>query len=153
MRWIFALLKRVKCFGRDERGQDLLEWTASLAVFLMLCGAIAMYFWVWWNQTAAAGAVHDGTYYAAIRGGSVAEGVARSKDMLQAAVGQFSKQYKIQFLSDPRKSVSGSVKTKKTFVVPFIGSLPYTIQAHSFQRLEQFYGGPIGKRGADFWWW
>ncbi len=145
--------KGVARFLQDQRGQDLIEWSASLAVFLVLCGAIAMYFWVWWNQTAAAGAVHDGTYLAAIRGGSAAEGAARSKDMLNAAVGKFSNQYQIQFQSDPRKSVSGSVKTKKTFVIPFIGNLPYTIQAHSFQRLERFYGGPVGKRGASFWWW
>ncbi len=150
MKSLMTCLNRLR---QDNRGQDLIEWTASLAVFLMLCGAIAMYFWIWWNQTAAAGAVHDGTYLAAVRGGSAAEGVARSNDMLKAAVGQFSKQYTIQFLSDPRKSVSGSVKTKKTFVVPFIGNLPYTIRAHSFQRLERFYGGPVGKRSADFWWW
>lgn len=146
-------LKRLDRFRNDNRGQDLIEWTASLAVFLMLCGAIAMYFWVWWNQTAAAGAVHDGTYLTAIRGGSAADGAARSKYMLNAAVGQFANEYKIQFVTDPRKSVRGDVKTNKTFVLPFIGALPYTIRAHSFQRLERFYGGPVGKRGADFWWW
>lgn len=149
----FLLLGRFKRLVRDNRGQDLIEWTASLAVFLMLCGAIAMYFWVWWNQAAAAGAVHDGTYLAAIRGGSAAEGAARSHDMLEAAVGKFANEYKIQFITSSSKSVRGDVKTNKTFVIPFIGNLPYTIRAHSFQRLERFYGGPVGKRSANFWWW
>jgi hypothetical protein len=112
-----------------------------------------MYFWVWWNQIAAAGAVHDGTYLAAIQGGSAAEGVARSQDILRAAVGQFSDKYRIEFVTDPRKSISGSVRTSRTFVVPFIGSLPLKIRAHSFQRLEHFYGGPVGKRDSDVWWW
>lgn len=153
MRTRFRIQKTVKRFLQDQRGQDLIEWSASLGVFLVLCGAIAMYFWVWWNQTAAAGAVHDGTYWAAIRGGSAAQGAARSREMLNAAVGQFSNQYQIQFQSDPRKSVSGSLKTHKMFVIPFVGNLPYTIQAHSFQRLERFYGGPVGPRGAPLWWW
>ena len=153
MQKIFLFLKRSTDFRKDNRGQDLIEWTASLAVFLLLCGAIAMYFWVWWNQAAAAGAVHDGTYLAAIRGGSAADGTARSYEMLRSAVGQFANQYQIQFVNDPRKSVRGDVKTNKTFVIPFVGNLPYTIRAHSFQRLERFYGGPVGKRDADFWWW
>jgi hypothetical protein len=148
--FLLASFKRLVC---DHRGQDLIEWTASLAVFLMLCGAIAMYFWVWWNQAAAAGAVHDGTYLAAIRGGSAVEGVARSQEMLESAVGQFANEYKIQFISNSLKSVRGDVETNKTFVIPFIGNLPYTIRAHSFQRLERFYGGPVGKRTANFWWW
>lgn len=153
MRNVLRIRKAVARFLQDQRGQDLIEWSASLAVFLVLCGAIAMYFWVWWNQTAAAGAVHDGTYLAAIKGGSAAEGAVRTQEMLNAAVGKFSKQYQVQFQNDLRKSVIGAVKTKKTFVIPFVGNLPYTIQAHSFQRLERFYGGPIGKRGASFWWW
>lgn len=153
MRTVSRFKQIGKHFWQDQRGQDLIEWSASLVVFLVLCGAIAMYFWVWWNQTAAAGAVHDGTYWAAIRGGSAAQGAARSIQMLDAAVGQFAQQYQIQFQSDPRKSVSGAVKTNKTFVIPFVGNLPYTIQAHSFQRLERFYGGPVGPRGAPSWWW
>lgn len=153
MQKVLQFLKRLGDFRADNRGQDLIEWTASLAVFLILCGAIALYFWVWWNQVAAAGAVHDGTYLAAIRGGSAADGAARSEEILRAAVGQFASQYQIQFVNDPRKSVRGNVKTKKTFVIPFVGNLPYTVRAHSFQRLERFYGGPVGKRGADFWWW
>ena len=59
----------IRSFLTDERGQDLVEWTVGLPVFLILCAGIVFYAWMWWNQVAAAAAIHDGTYLAAIRGG------------------------------------------------------------------------------------
>jgi hypothetical protein len=38
--------------------------------------------------------------------------------------------------------VSGSVRNSSLFSLPYLGALPLNIQAQSFQRLEQFYGGP-----------
>ncbi len=128
---------------RDDRGQDLVEWTVGLPVFLILCAGIVFYAWMWWNQVAAAAAVHDGTYLAAMRGGDVGAGYARTQRMLQSAVGGFASSYSISISTDTsRRSVSGSVRNSRLFTLPYLGALPLNIQAQSFQRLEQFYGGP-----------
>ncbi|MBI3913115.1 MAG: pilus assembly protein [Chloroflexi bacterium] len=133
----------VRQFLDDERGEDLVEWTVGLPVFLVLCAGIAFYAWLWWNQVSAAAAVHDGTYFAAIRGGSIAEGQTRTMRMLQASVGSFSHRYETRFgASAAERSVIGIVRSPNLFNVPFIGPLTMRIQASSFQRQEQFYGGP-----------
>ncbi len=130
-------------WARDERGQDLVEWTVGLPVFLILCTGIVFYAWMWWNQVVAAAAVHDGTYLAAWRGGDVSAGYARTERMLQSAVGNFADAYNISIGADVgRRSVSGSVRNSRLFTLPYLGALPLNIQAQSFQRLEQFYGGP-----------
>ena len=134
---------RISQFARDERGQDLVEWTVGLPVFMILCAGIVFYAWMWWNQVAAAAAVHDGTYLAAMRGGDTGAGYARTQRMLQSAVGGFASSYSIALGADTsRRSVSGSVRNNSLFSLPYLGALPLNIQAQSFQRLEQFYGGP-----------
>ena len=128
---------------RDERGQDLVEWTVGLPVFLILCAGIVFYAWMWWNHVAAAAAVHDGTYLAAMSGGDTGAGYARTQRMLRSAVGGFASSYSISIGADTsRRSVSGSVRNSSLFSLPYLGALPLNIQAQSFQRLEQFYGGP-----------
>jgi hypothetical protein len=127
----------------DDRGQDLVEWTVGLPVFLILCAGIVFYAWVWWNQVAAAAAVHDGTYLAAMRGGDIRAGYARTQQMLRSAVGGLASSYSISIGADVgRRSVNGSVRNNRLFTLPYLGALPLNIQARSFQRLEQFYGGP-----------
>ena len=134
---------RLSQFVRDERGQDLVEWTVGLPVFMILCAGIVFYAWMWWNQVAAAAAVHDGTYLAAMRGGDVGAGYARTQRMLRSAVGGFASSYSVSIGADAsRRSVSGSVRNSSLFSLPYLGALPLNIQAQSFQRLEQFYGGP-----------
>lgn len=135
-------------FHCDERGQDLVEWTVGLPVFMILCAGIVFYAWMWWNQVAAAAAVHDGTYLAAMRGGDTGAGYVRTQRMLRSAVGGFANSYSVSIGADAsRRSVSGSVRNSSLFSLPYLGALPLNIQAQSFQRLEQFYGGP--PRG---WW-
>ena len=133
----------IRSFFADERGQDLVEWTVGLPIFLILCAGIVFYAWMWWNQVVAAAAVHDGTYLAAIRGGDPGAGYARTQRMLRSAVGGFASSYTITIGADAsRRSVAGSVRNGSLFSLPFLGALPLNIQAQSFQRLEQFYGGP-----------
>jgi len=133
----------IRSFLADERGQDLVEWTVGLPIFLILCAGIVFYAWMWWNQVAAAAAVHDGTYLAAIRGGDAGAGYARAQQMLRSAVGGFAGSYTITIGEDAsRRSVAGSVRNSSLFSLPFLGALLLNIQAQSFQRLEQFYGGP-----------
>ncbi len=132
----------------DELGQDLVEWTVGLPVFMILCAGAVFYAWIWWNQVVAAAAVHDGTYLAAMRGGDPGAGYARTQRLLQSAVGGFASSYSVSIGADAsHRSVSGSVRNNSLFSLPYLGSLPLNIQAKSFQRLEQFYGGP--PRG---WW-
>jgi len=127
----------------DDRGQDLVEWTVGLPVFLILCAGIVFYAWMWWNQVAAAAAVHDGTYLAAMRGGDVGAGYARIQRILRSSVGTAANGYTISIGVDAgRRSVSGSVRNDHVFTLPFLGPLPLNIRAGSFQRLERFYGGP-----------
>ncbi len=152
-RKVNGIWRQLKRFHADRRGQDLLEWTLGLPVFMVLCAGIAFFFWLWWNQVSAAAAVHDATYLAAVKGGDVSAGLALANEMLGAAVGAFHKQYSISLAYDPRKSVSGQVTAKKLFHLPFLGPLPFTAEGHSFQRLENFYGGPPGHVGAPSWWW
>ncbi len=127
----------------DGRGQDLLEWTVGLPVFLILCAGIVFYAWMWWNQVVAAAAVHDGTYLAAMRGGDTGAGYARIERMLRSAVGASADAYTLSIGADAsRRSVTGSVRNYSLFRLPYLGTLPLNVQAQSFQRLEQFYGGP-----------
>ncbi len=138
-----AVVCHLAIWHRDECGQDLVEWTVGLPVFLILCAGIVFYAWMWWNQVAAAAAVHDGTYLAAMRGGNTGAGYARTQRMLQSAVGGFASSYAVSIGADAnRRSVIGSVQNNRLFQLPFLGALPLNIRAQSFQRLEQFYGGP-----------
>jgi hypothetical protein len=139
----FGSLKRLKRFHHDECGQDLVEWTVGLPVFMIMCAGIAFYAWMWWNQVTAAAAVHDGTYLAAMRGGGAGAGRTRTQQMLRSAVGNFANSYSITMApSAAQRSVVGSVRNQSLFRLPFLGALPLNIQAQSFQRQEQFYGGP-----------
>ncbi len=138
-----SLVRWLTRFGQEEDGQDLVEWTVGLPVFLILCAGIVFYAWMWWNQVAAAAAVHDGVYLAAMRGGDTSAGYARAQRMLRSSVGSFAGSYSISIGSDAgRRSVLGSIRNDSVFQLPFIGALPLHIQAQSFQRQEQFYGGP-----------
>jgi TadE-like protein len=140
---ISRLRAAMQRWQRDERGQDLLEWTIGLPVFLILCAGIVFYAWMWWNQVAAAAAVHDGTYLAAMRGGDTGAGYARISRMLRSSVGALVDGYNISIGPDAsRRSVSGLVRNDSLFRLPYLGALPLNIRASSFQRLEQFYGGP-----------
>jgi Flp pilus assembly protein TadG len=130
-------------FHRDMRGQDMLEWVIGLPLFLLLCGAIAFYGWLWWNQTTAAIAIHDGAYLAAQRGGNTGAGFDRTMRILNAALGKASGNYRISIYEDETtRSVIGNIYNNDIMRIPYIGRMPLNIRAGSYQRWEQFYGGP-----------
>lgn len=142
---MFVHLKR---WHRDARGQVLIEWVVALPAFLVLCAGIAFYAWTWWNQTTAATAIHDGTYVAAVRGGNTGAGYGRAQEMLNAAVGGFADRYTVRLTrAGGQRSMSGAISNPSTVRLPFLGTMLFGIRASSFQRAEQFYGGP--PRG---WW-
>lgn len=135
-------------FLRDTRGQGLLEWTVALPAFLVLAVGIAFYAWTWWNQTTAATAIHDGTYVAAIKGGDLGAGYGRIRQMLNVSVGRFSDSYSVRLArTGGTRSIAGDISNPRTVRLPFLGRMAFGIRASSFQRAEQFYGGP--PRG---WW-
>ncbi len=134
---------KLRRFWRDGRGQDVLEWTVSLPVFLILCAGIAFYAWAWWNQTTAAAAIHDGTYLAAVKGGDTGAGYGRVHEMLNAAVGSFSSRYNYGLAPmGGSRSVWGTIENSSVVRLPFLGPMLFRIRASSFQRQERFYGGP-----------
>jgi len=137
------LLRKAIRFVREEHGQDLLEWTVALPIFLMLAAAIVLYGWYWWNQTTAAIAIHDGVYLAARRGGSIAQGEARIVEVLKAALGGYAQDYSWQLVPDiGLRSIWGQITNDKVVTLPFVGDTLFKVRASSFQRWEQFYGGP-----------
>lgn len=134
---------RANRFVSDARGQGLLEWTVALPLFLILCVGIAFYAWTWWNQTTAATAIHDGTYVAAIKGGNTGAGYGRVQQMLKSSVGSFSDRYTTRLTRmGGMRSMSGAISNPSAVKFPFLGTMLFGIRASSFQRAEQFYGGP-----------
>lgn len=128
---------------QDTGGQDLLEWTIGLPLFLLLCGAIAFYAWLWWNQTTAAIAIHDGVYLSAMQGGSPALGAERTNRILFSALGNTAQSYYWTMAFDTEtRSVYGYIYNDSLMRLPFLGPMPLQIRAGSVQRRERFYGGP-----------
>jgi hypothetical protein len=141
-RWLVPWLRR---FHHDGNGQDILEWTIGLPVFLVLCAAIVFYGWSWWNQVTAAAAIHDGVYLSAKSGGDVGRGYAQTQSILKGAVGNVANRYDIGFANlSGQRSVYGYVENHQVITLPFVGAIPFSIRASSFQRKEGFYGGDPG---------
>ena len=135
-------MKKLRRFLHDGRGQDILEWTVALPIFMMVMWGILVYGWYWWNQTTAATAIHDGTYLAARRGGSVGHGIGRVGELLRAALGGHAEGFHVQMGPGPGRSIYGAISKGRTVHLPFVGEISLEIKASSCQRLEQFYGGP-----------
>lgn len=138
-----AMPCKVRELLSDRRGQDILEWTVALPIFMMVVMGLVIYGWYWWNQTTAATAIHDGTYLAARRGGSLAQGLARIDSLLRAALGGYAQGYDYSITPDPgQRSMQGAISNDRVIHLPFVGDLLFHVRASSFQRWEQFYGGP-----------
>jgi len=129
-------------FLRDRRGQDILEYTVVLPIFLMVVVGLMVYAWYWWSQTTAAVAIHDGTYLAARRGGSIAQGMARVEELLRAALGGGAQHIHYSITERPaERSMEGQIEGERMIHLPFVGDTLLRVRASSFQRREQFYGG------------
>lgn len=134
-------LKLSRFLLRDDRGQNTLEWTVAFPFFMLVVWSLIVFGWYWWSQTTAATAIHDGTYLAARRGGSIEGGLIRTQELLNAALGGNSDDFMIRMHFTGR-SVWGSVSNDRTVRIPFLGDIFLQARASSFQRREQFYGGP-----------
>ena len=162
---LFKLLKKARIPGTgDERGQSYLEFIMVFPALVVLFLFIAVYGWYWWNQTTAATAIHDGTYYAAIRYGNRGLGYAETRRALRAALGQSALDYEGKFAIvhyPGMRSTWGVIANESAIRLPYVGGEQYvcewtpdgqvrwctrdtifSIKAMSFQRRERFYGGP-----------
>ena len=134
-------LKLSRFLLRDDRGQNTLEWTVAFPFFMLVVWSLIVFGWYWWSQTTAATAIHDGTYLAARRGGGIAQGLTRTQELLNAALGGQSDDFTIH-MGFTGRSVWGSVSNDRTVRIPFLGDTFLQVKALSFQRRERFYEGP-----------
>jgi len=161
----FSLLRRLRFPGvGDERGQSYLEFILVFPLLVVLFLFIGIYGWYWWNQTTAATAIHDGTYFAAIRHGSRGLGYRETRRALRAALGRSALAYEDEFAITnypDMRSTWGVIAYDTAVRLPFVGGKRYvcawtpdgatqwctrdtlfSVKAASFQRYERFYGGP-----------
>ena len=130
---------------KGERGQAFLEFIIVFPLLVILFLFIAVQAWWWWNQTSAAVAIHDGTAAAAHHSGSLAEGYQETFRALVAPLGgtaqEYAGTYQIVDLGAMR-ATAGYIHNSRVIALPYIGAKLFTVEASSFQRKEEFYGGP-----------
>jgi hypothetical protein len=130
-----------------ERGQAYVEFIVVFPLLVILFLFIAAQAWWWWNQTSAAIAIHDGTAAAAHHGGSLTAGYEEVRRALTAPLGgtaqDYAGTYHIQDLEGMR-ATEGYIQNSRVIALPYIGAELFAVEASSFQRKEQFYGGPPG---------
>jgi hypothetical protein len=139
-----ATHKRRSVLG-GEQGQAYVEFLVVLPLMAILFLFVAVQAWYWWNQTSAAIAIHDGTAAAAHHNGSVEAGYHETLRALAAPLGgtalDYAGTYTIVDLPSMR-ATAGTIRNARVIDLPYIGPELFTVEASSFQRKEQFYGGP-----------
>jgi len=112
------------------------------AVLIFFIVAIS---WWWWNEAVASSAIHDGVRTAGARYGDLTQGRQVAYERLHIALGRLNAdQYQagLTVWSDPtHRAVQGQAQAERTLDVPFLSSATFWVQAGSFQRKWQFYGG------------
>jgi len=128
-----------------QRGQAYIEFLVVFPLMVILFLFIATQAWWWWNQTSAAIAIHDGTAAAAHHSGSLAEGYQETLRALAAPLGGTAQEYvgKYHIVEmQPMRATAGYIANSQVINLPYIGEELFTVEACSFQREEEFYGGP-----------
>lgn len=130
----------------DEGGAALYEYALVLPLFCALVLAVVAMGWWWWSQSVAAIAVHDGARDAAAHDGNLGLGYARLRAILGSHLGRanaaaYEGSYRL-WADRARRSVRGEIRLSHWTVVPFIGGGRFEVQAATFQRRWDFYGGP-----------
>ena len=130
-----------------ERGQAFVEFVVVFPLLVLLFLFIAVQAWWYWNQTSAAVAIHDGTAAAAHHTGSLAEGYQETFRALAAPLGGTAQEYGgTYFIVElpAMRATAGTIRNSRVIDLPYVGAELFTVEASSFQRKEQFYGGPPG---------
>ena len=142
-------MQRIKRYimqlGHDDEGAALFEYALTVAVFFGLVFFIMRFGWWWWTQAVTATALHDGLRSAAARHGNIGDGWETAYDLMHAGLGRANADRLsggMSFWADPgRRSVQARMSSTQRLAVPFIGSAEGQVEAGSFQRQWQFYGG------------
>ena len=128
-----------------QRGQALIEFVIVFPLLVILFLLVAVQAWYWWNQSSAAIAIHDGTAAAAHHSGSLTQGYQETLRALAAPLGGTAREYEgAYFIVElpPMRATVGAIHNARVIELPYIGPELFTVEATSFQRKEQFYGGP-----------
>ena len=128
-----------------QQGQALVEFIIVFPLLVILFLFIAVQAWYWWNQTSSAIAIHDGTAVAAHHTGSLMEGYEETLRALAAPLGGTAQEYDGSYFIvelPPMRATMGYIRNSRVIELPYIGAELFTVEASSFQRKEQFYGGP-----------
>ena len=128
-----------------QRGQALVEFIVVFPLLVILFLFIAVQAWYWWNQTSSAIAIHDGTAAAAHHAGSLMAGYEETQRALAAPLGGTAQEYDGSYFIvelPPMRATAGYIRNSRVIELPYIGAELFTVEASSFQRKEQFYGGP-----------
>ena len=132
-------------FARGQQGQAMVEFIIVFPLMVVLFLFLAAQAWWWWNQTSAAVAIYDGTAAAGHHNGSIEEGYRETFRALAAPLGgtaqDYAGTYTIVDLPQMR-ATAGTIRNARVIDLPYIGPELFTVEASSFQRKEQFYGGP-----------
>ena len=144
------LRHRAAALLHDDRGAALFEYALTIVVFFGLLFFIIRFGWWWWTQAITATALHDGLRSRAARHGNVAGAWQTAYDLMHAGLGRANADRhagSMSFWADSgRRSVQGRMSSTQRLDTPFIGSGSGGVEAGSFQRDWQFYGGR-----PDFW--
>ena len=130
---------------KGQRGQAYVEFVVVFPLLVILFLFIGAQAWWWWNMASAAVAIHDGTAAAAHHGGSLAEGRQETLRALMAPLGSTAQEYTGSFTivaAPARRATLGTIRLSKVIDLGYLGEKLFTVEARSFQRKEQFYGGP-----------
>jgi hypothetical protein len=128
-----------------QRGQAYVEFIVVFPLMVLLFLFIAVQAWYWWNQTSAAVAIYDGTAAASHHGGSIEAGYQETLRALAAPLGGTAQDYAGTYAIvdlPPLRATAGYLRNERVIDLPYIGLELFTVEASSFQRREQFYGGP-----------
>jgi len=131
---------------QGERGAALYEYALVLPLFTVIITVIAAMGWWWWSQSVVAVAIHDGVRDAAAHDGNIALGYETTMRLLGSHLGrynaeQYEKHIRI-WRDDARRSVVGRIHMARVVSLPFLGPHLFEVEASSFQRRWEFYGGP-----------
>lgn len=130
-----------------QRGQAFVEFVVVFPLLVLLFLFVGVQAWYWWNQSSAAIAIHDGTTAAAHHTGSLTEGYAETLRALAAPLGGTAQEYEgtYSIVELPQmRATMGAIRNSRVIELPYVGAELFTVEARSFQRKEQFYGGPPG---------
>jgi len=129
----------------EEQGQAMVEFIVVFPLMVVLFLLVAVQGWWWWNQASAAVAIHDGTAAAGHHEGSVEVGYEETFRALAAPLGGAAEDYRGTYtiVDLPQmRATAGTIRNEHVVELPYLGEELFTVEASSFQRKEQFYGGP-----------